>query len=43
LYNFGYELTITGLLEIELIDYLLRNERHLLQQLRVLIIGTVGG
>jgi hypothetical protein len=43
LYNFRYELTITGLLEIELIGYLLRNGRHLLQQLRVLLIGTVGG
>jgi hypothetical protein len=43
LYNFGYELTITGLLEIELIGYLLRNGSHLLQQLRVLRIGAVGG
>jgi hypothetical protein len=43
LYNFGYELTITGLLEIELIGYLLRNGSHLLQQLRVLRISAVGG
>jgi hypothetical protein len=39
----GYELTIIGLLEIELISYLLRNGSHLLQQLRVLLICTVGG
>jgi hypothetical protein len=42
LYNFGYELTITGLLEIKLIGYLFLNGCHLLQQLRILIICTVG-
>jgi hypothetical protein len=43
LYNYCYELTITGLLEIKLIGYLLRNGCHLLQQLRILLVCTVGG
>jgi hypothetical protein len=43
LYIYCYELTITGLLEIELVGYLLRNGRHLLQQLRILLVCTVGG
>jgi hypothetical protein len=43
LYIYYYELTITGLLEIKLIVYLLRNGRHLLQQLRILLVGAVGG
>jgi hypothetical protein len=43
LYTYCYELTITGLLEVKLFGDLLRNGRHLLQQLRVLLICTVGG
>jgi hypothetical protein len=34
---------MTGLLEIELISYLLRDGSHLLQQLRILLISAVGG
>jgi hypothetical protein len=33
---------MTGLLEIQLIDNLSSNGRHLLQQLRVLLIRAVG-
>jgi hypothetical protein len=43
MYNYCYELTITGLLEIELLDDLFNNGRHLLQQLRVLLVSAVGG
>jgi hypothetical protein len=43
MYNYWYELTTTGLLEIELLGDLFSNGRHLLQQLRVLLIGAVGG
>jgi hypothetical protein len=42
-YNYYYELTITGLLEIEFFGDLIRNGRHLLQQLRILLVSTVGG
>jgi hypothetical protein len=37
LYIYYYELTITGLLEVKLIGDLLRNRRHLLQQLPILL------
>jgi hypothetical protein len=43
LYIYCYKLTITGLLEIKLVGDLLRNGRHLLQQLRILLVGAVGG
>jgi hypothetical protein len=43
LYTYCYELTITGLLEVKLLSDLLRNGRHLLQQLRILLVCTVGG
>jgi hypothetical protein len=43
LYTYCYELTITGLLEVKLFGDLLHNGRHLLQQLRILFIRTVGG
>jgi hypothetical protein len=43
LYNYFYELTITGLLEIEFFGDLIRNGCHLLQQLRILLVATVGG
>jgi hypothetical protein len=43
LYIYCYELIITGLLEVELVGDLFRNGRHLLQQLRVLLVGAVGG
>jgi hypothetical protein len=43
LYIYCYELTITGLLEVKLFGDLLRNRRHLLQQLRILLVCTVGG
>jgi hypothetical protein len=43
LYIYCYELTITGLLEIKLVGDLFRNGRHLLQQLRILLVGTIGG
>jgi hypothetical protein len=43
LYNYCYELTITGLLEIKFLGDLICNRRHLLQQLRVLLVGAVGG
>jgi hypothetical protein len=36
-------LTITGLLDIKLFGDLIGNRRHLLQQLRVLLICAVGG
>jgi hypothetical protein len=40
MYNYCYELTLQ---EVELLDDLFSNGRHLLQQLRVLLIGAVGG
>jgi hypothetical protein len=43
MYNHYYELTIIGLLEIEFLGDLFSNWRHLLQQLRVLLAGAVGG
>jgi hypothetical protein len=43
MYNYCYELTIIGLLEIEFLGDLFSNGRHLLQQLRVLLVGAVGG
>jgi hypothetical protein len=43
LYIYCYELTITGLLEIKLVGDLFCNGRHLLQQLRILLVGAVGG
>jgi hypothetical protein len=43
LYTYYYELTIIGLLEVKLFGDLLRNGRHLLQQLRILLVCTVGG
>jgi hypothetical protein len=43
LYIYCYELTITGLLEVKLFGDLLRNRRHLLQQLRILLVCTVRG
>jgi hypothetical protein len=43
LYIYCYELIITGLLEVELVGDLFRNGRHMLQQLRVLLVGAVGG
>jgi hypothetical protein len=43
LYIYFYELTITGLLEVKLIGDLFLNGRHLLQQLRILLVCTVGG
>jgi hypothetical protein len=43
LYINCYELTITGLLEIKLVGDLLSNRRHLLQQLRILLVCTVRG
>jgi hypothetical protein len=43
LYIYCYELTITGLLEIELVGDLFRNGHHLLQQLHILLVGTIGG
>jgi hypothetical protein len=42
MYNHCYELTITGLLEIEFLGDLFGNGR-LLQQLRVLLVGAVSG
>jgi hypothetical protein len=42
MYNYCYERTIIGLLEIELLGDLFSNRRHLLQQLRVLLVGAVG-
>jgi hypothetical protein len=42
LYIYYYELTITGLLEIKLVGDLFRNGRHLLHQLRILLVGAVG-
>jgi hypothetical protein len=43
LYIYCYKLTITGLLEIEFFGDLIRNGRHLLQQLRILLAAAVGG
>jgi hypothetical protein len=43
MYNYCYELTITGLLEIVLLGDLFSNGRHLLQQLRVLLVRAVDG
>jgi hypothetical protein len=43
LYIFCYELTITGLLEIKFFGDLICNGLHLLQQLRILLVGAVGG
>jgi hypothetical protein len=43
LYTYYCELTTTGLLDVKLLDNLLRNGRHLLQQLRVQLMCTVGG
>jgi hypothetical protein len=43
LYIHCYELIITGLLEIKLVGDLIRNGRNLLQQLRILLVGTIGG
>jgi hypothetical protein len=42
MYNYCYELNITGALEIELLGDLFSNRRHLLQQLRVLLVRAVG-
>jgi hypothetical protein len=42
LYIYCYELTITGLLEIKLVGDLFCNGRHLLQQLHIFLIGTIG-
>jgi hypothetical protein len=47
-YNFVYlQLLLranhTGLLEVELLGDLFSNRRHLLQQLRVLLVPAVGG
>ena len=43
MYNYCYELTITGLLEIKFLGDLICNRYHLLQQLHVLLVSTVGG
>jgi hypothetical protein len=43
LYIYSYELTITGPLEIKLVGDLFRDGCHLLQQLRILLVGTIGG
>jgi hypothetical protein len=43
LYIYCYELTITGQLEVKLLGDLLHNGRHLLQQLCILLVCTVGG
>jgi hypothetical protein len=43
LYIYCYELTAKGLLEIEFFGDLICNGRHLLQQLRILLIATVRG
>jgi hypothetical protein len=43
LYIYCYELTLTGLLEVKLIGDLFHNGCHLLQQLRILLVCTVGG
>jgi hypothetical protein len=43
LYNYCYELTITGLLDIKFLGDLICNGRHLLQQLRILLVSVVGG
>jgi hypothetical protein len=47
-YNFVYiqlllRANLTGLLEIQLLGNLSSNGRHLLQQLRVLLVCAVGG